>query len=204
MAKTTFHHLSVEKQQQILAVCKKEFEHHPIGEAKVSNIVKTLGIARGSFYQYFEDIEECYFTVLEAETTETHELFSDILAKESDLFLALDAYGLRLAKELFLPERYALYRNRYLFWTPVLEEKWKAFCAKEKRNSGITARNLNWNNLDVASPKELPELISYLKAIVHELIRRMFTEEMSPDDFLNTYRMQMKWLKKGVEKNKGE
>lgn len=201
MAKPTFYHLSEEKRQQIIDVCKKEFEQNPIGQAKVSSIVETLGIARGSFYQYFEDIEECYFTILKQETFETHELFSQILTRQPELFSALELYGQTLAEELFKPERYALYRNRYLFWTPVLDEKWKIFCGKTKALEGVNFPQLNTERLNLDNPAFIPELILYLKAIVHELIRRLFVEKWTADIFLKHYRLQMTWLKNGLCKN---
>lgn len=47
----------------------------------VTNIVKALGIARGSFYQYFDDLDDCYFTVLKEATGQVHHVFFDLLEK---------------------------------------------------------------------------------------------------------------------------
>ena len=100
MPKKTFLNLPQEKQQRILETCKKEFEEKPLFQASVSDIVNTLGIARGSFYQYFENLEECFFTILSSENMDVH---------------ALLRYGEVLSKELYKPSKRNLYRNRFLY-----------------------------------------------------------------------------------------
>lgn len=87
MPKTTFLNLPQEKQKKVLEICKKEFEEKPIFEASVSDIVNALGIARGSFYQYFENLEECFFTILSYENMDVHALFQESLQESGNIFL---------------------------------------------------------------------------------------------------------------------
>lgn len=75
MPKSTFHNLSKSRQEEILRVCRREFEEHTLSSSSVSDIVSDLGIARGTFYKYFKDIEDCYFYILSTETRGMHELF---------------------------------------------------------------------------------------------------------------------------------
>lgn len=58
MPKETFLNLSKEKQNKILNAAKKEFERASLEQASIKNIVEEAGIARGSFYQYFESKED--------------------------------------------------------------------------------------------------------------------------------------------------
>lgn len=58
MPKETFLNLSKEKQNKILNAAKKEFERVSLEQALIKNIVEEAGIARGSFYQYFESKED--------------------------------------------------------------------------------------------------------------------------------------------------
>ncbi|MFB0958057.1 MAG: TetR/AcrR family transcriptional regulator [Clostridiaceae bacterium] len=118
MPKDTFFNLPPKKRELVLDVIKKEFEKHPISEASVKDIVNDLGIARGSFYTYFENLEESYFYILDQETIEVHELLLDLLREHrGDLFKTFPDYGKALARELFKSEKHALYRNRFLYWT---------------------------------------------------------------------------------------
>ena len=67
MPKETFHNLPEEKKKAITNAFLREFAVHQYDEASLSAVVKSLGIAKGSVYQYFDDkldlfiylIEEC-------------------------------------------------------------------------------------------------------------------------------------------------
>lgn len=54
MPKETFLNLSEEKKKIIINAAKREFARVPFQETSIKNIVEDAGIARGSFYQYFE------------------------------------------------------------------------------------------------------------------------------------------------------
>jgi len=53
MSKSTFKNLSPEKQERFLAEALKEFANNDFNSASITQIVKNLGIAKGSIYQYF-------------------------------------------------------------------------------------------------------------------------------------------------------
>lgn len=65
MVKSTFNNLSPEKQEAFIQAALKEFAQHTYNDASVSRIVRTLAIAKGSFYQYFEDKKALYFYLKE-------------------------------------------------------------------------------------------------------------------------------------------
>jgi len=60
MPKETFNNLPIEKQKLIFNACIKEFSLFPYSQASINQIIKTAGISRGSFYQYFEDKWDAY------------------------------------------------------------------------------------------------------------------------------------------------
>lgn len=67
MPKETFHNLPEEKKEKITDAFLREFAIHPYDKASLSSVVKSLDIAKGSIYQYFDDkldlftylIQEC-------------------------------------------------------------------------------------------------------------------------------------------------
>ena len=194
MPKSTFYNLSNEKKEVILYALKKEFESHPIFEASVSGIVKRAGISRGSFYQYFEDLEDSFFTILELEIVEIHDIFINLIRKEKgNLFLALKLYGNIVADEIFKKEKYNLYRNRYLYWTCQLEVKWKAFRKKGSKNHSGHHMYLNSDN---TFPQQ--EVMNFLNAIIKKLIESLFTEEWDQKTFLKYYNQYINWIEYGL------
>ena len=50
-------------------------------KASISNIIKMAGIPRGSFYQYFERLEDLYFYLLNETTKKSKENFILLLKK---------------------------------------------------------------------------------------------------------------------------
>lgn len=60
MPKKTFYNLSREKKDRILDASSHEFSSNPYDLASINNIVKNADIAKGSFYQYFDNKEDLY------------------------------------------------------------------------------------------------------------------------------------------------
>lgn len=58
MPKDTFLNLSAEKRALIEAVALAEFVEHGYDNASINRMVAAAGIAKGSFYQYFEDKQD--------------------------------------------------------------------------------------------------------------------------------------------------
>lgn len=64
MPKQTFLRLENEKQERIIRSAIDEFQKNGYEKAKVGDISKKAGIAKGSIYQYFDDKEDLFcFTV---------------------------------------------------------------------------------------------------------------------------------------------
>jgi AcrR family transcriptional regulator len=60
MPKPTFLNLPEDKRERIVELAIEEFSDKPYAQASISNIVARAGIAKGSFYQYFEDKLDLY------------------------------------------------------------------------------------------------------------------------------------------------
>lgn len=188
MPKATYENLSEAKKAAVLSALVAEFEHHPLSEATVKSIVEALGISRGSFYQYFDSLTESYFYVLEREIVETHALFRKVYeASGQDLLKALEGYGEALAEEIFSSRHYALYRNRFLYWNARLDAEWRNYLKKRQED------------LQEVSALDQSEVLRFIRAVVHALMQRLFTESWSREEFLSHYRQQLEWIKGGIE-----
>lgn len=64
MLTRTFLNLPKEKRIRILRAAKKEFSRVPLEKAVIANIVKEAQIPRGSFYQYFENVEDLFIYLI--------------------------------------------------------------------------------------------------------------------------------------------
>ena len=65
MPKQTFFNLPEEKRETILNAAVEEFAEYGLENASTNRIVKNSGIAKGSFYQYFEDKQDVFMHMLD-------------------------------------------------------------------------------------------------------------------------------------------
>lgn len=70
MPKPTFFNLTNTKRQIIVDYAIAEFASHDYDSASISNVVKQAKIAKGSFYQYFEDKKDLYLYLVDLATQE--------------------------------------------------------------------------------------------------------------------------------------
>jgi AcrR family transcriptional regulator len=76
MPKETFFNLPDDKRERITAVAIEEFGENEYADVSISRMVAKAGIAKGSFYQYFEDKEDLYTYLLSLIYQKKQEFFS--------------------------------------------------------------------------------------------------------------------------------
>jgi AcrR family transcriptional regulator len=77
MPKQTFHNLPEEKREKIVNAAIEEFAEYGLENASTNRIVSNSGIAKGSFYQYFEDKKDIFMHLLRVIEEEKIEFFKD-------------------------------------------------------------------------------------------------------------------------------
>lgn len=90
MPTKTFLNLSAEKQHTMYAAMYAEFSTYTLAEAKISNIVTTAHISRGSFYTYFDDIDDAYQWVLNDVIADIHQTID-----KKDIISSTEAFILK-------------------------------------------------------------------------------------------------------------
>lgn len=85
MPKDTYLNLSEKKREMILNTAIDEFYEYGFEKASISKIVNKAGIAKGSFYQYFEDKEDLFSFVIENARERKLIYFSEIINSELEL-----------------------------------------------------------------------------------------------------------------------
>lgn len=174
MAKKTFYNLPKEKKENILSSLKEIFEQKEVTDVTVSEIVQNLNLARGSFYQYFEDIYDAYFEVMDKYTLKIHEAFFEIFKEnKGNLEITLKLYGDFLVNILYDSSVKNLYRYKFLNWN-------------EKTNKHYSSENMNLKS-------------NFIKAILHELIKDSFRYDYTRELFITTYNKYCIWILKGVK-----
>lgn len=65
MPKATFFNLPAEKRTAFIELAIEEFAGHDYAQASISRLVEQAGIAKGSFYQYFEDKRDLFLYLVD-------------------------------------------------------------------------------------------------------------------------------------------
>lgn len=116
MPKDTFLNLSEDKRTLICDVAIDEFAEFPFDQASINRIVAKSGIAKGSFYQYFEDKKDLFLYIVQLIAEKKINYISPIISNpdEHDFFTLLKEMfisGIQFASE---HPRYAAIANRLL------------------------------------------------------------------------------------------
>lgn len=100
MPSKTFLNLPKEKKVRFIKASLIEFSNHSLKEASINRIIKSCDIARGSFYQYFKDINDLYNYIFDISFEKLEDTLEELLNKtrniEKSLFVFYDtliAYG---------------------------------------------------------------------------------------------------------------
>ncbi len=81
--KQTFLNLPEDKQESIVREAIREFAVHGYQRASINNIVKRLGIAKGSVYQYFSNKESLFLHVFERFTAQVKFFVKDSVSHQA-------------------------------------------------------------------------------------------------------------------------
>lgn len=201
MPKQTFHNLSVEKQQILLAAAKKEFSRVPLHEAVISNIIKSSGISRGSFYQYFEDLEDLFFYILDEHVKRNSERFTIQLQKNNgdllETFISL--FGSMLV-EFKSEENRVFFNNAFLNMNHKVGD---AFTDHANMEHSIHRRTefmkrIDCSKLNISTEQELIHIMRIVKAVTFQNLIQSFALKLSTEKALEVYTLEINMLKKGL------
>lgn len=203
MPRQTFFNLPDEKKQILLKAAKKEFTRVSLAEASIANIVKEADIPRGSFYQYFDDKEDLYFYLLNDRLKERREeLITNLQKHNGDIFAAVKEMLHSLLREMDEEGIYQFYRNVFLNMDYRTE---KAFMSLINYNAldkkyALIKHLINKKNLNVDNDHELFQVVQIVSMVMTENLVQKFGKEMTDEEVIHNYNIQIKLLKRGFVK----
>lgn len=201
MPKQTFFNLPTKKQEDLIEVAKKEFSRVPLNEASISNIVKSAGIPRGSFYQYFEDKEDAFYYILELHSILQRGEFILILERNNrDIFAAFVEFFKESLQAFEKQENQAFYKNAFLNMNYEIENKIKKSFNKEKIDQQLKTflTHVDMNLINISDEKEMFRVIEIFMAITMQNLMNHFAKRYSFEEAVNNYKLDIALLRKGL------
>ncbi|KRM10795.1 TetR/AcrR family transcriptional regulator [Paucilactobacillus suebicus] len=93
MPKKTFNNLESARQAEIRDIMLPIFAEQPVSQVKVSRIVEALGMSRGIFYKYFDDLNDAYQYLIMCYAGEIHaDIMQAIADKKHDFFGGIEEF----------------------------------------------------------------------------------------------------------------
>jgi len=212
LPKETFFNLKEEKQQRILSAALHEIAANGYDKASVTRIVKEAGIATGSFYQYFEDMDDLFVYVgMEAgrlKTTYMQRAIDEVGRTDLESIVrAMYMGGLRFGLEhedYFRCAQYILQMTDSSLYRKMLAKAEKSELAVWLFRMMSRAVE-NGELYDGISPELLFRLLTNINAtIIEYLIAARPNREMNTDDLETLYELGVHVVLHGIGKSTGE
>lgn len=205
MPKKTFYNLTPEKQEVIMSAARKEFARVPLAEASIAKIIKEAEIARGSFYQYFEDKDDLFMQVAAKEGKEKFRVFIDILTQsKGDLLEAIQIFFQQYIDNLDTEENKNLQRNIFLSMNEKMRNKMVPAhqehpCRKEFK---AVIEGIDQDRLGLLNEKEFRYLGKMLNGVLFRLLTQFLNDMTSKQECLAIFEFEMDIIKRGIESRK--
>jgi len=207
MPTMTFFNLPEEKRTRLIQGAMDEFVKVPVNKASVSNIILNAGISRGSFYQYFDDINDLYFYLIGLFYQNTHKLMMKSLKEKNGHFMdAVSLFGSRYIRSIMKDKKVGFYKNLYLNMNYKIHRKMNLFMENVDTDSFKETRNelfsqIDFDSLRVKSQKEISSLLDFCMDIVNQTIIEGFYQEWTIAETQSNFRMRLDWIAYGVVLN---
>lgn len=202
MPTSTFFNLPEDKKNKILKAANKEFERVPIEQVSIKNIVESAEIARGSFYQYFEDKEDLFQYIMSAKMRNMQNKLIEMIEHENgniiNIFINMYEYLIKIVK----------IKKNNKFFKQIFENVKTSdnlmFIKKEEINKNLeqTLYNLYDRNKDILNIKNEEEFKLVIE-MLFAITRRRIVVSLKYKDLekaRETYLKEIEFLKKGIIK----
>lgn len=195
MPKQTFQNLPEDKKKKILEAAKNEFSRVSVTEASINNIVTNAGIARGSFYQYFESKEDLLLYMVSKASQKVKQLVEKKIKENGDIFETFIFFYDKIIKTCKDNKNNQFYKT--VLANLRANDNIILGKAKEEIYDSILK---NTDTSKFKNKEDLNIIIDMLNAITRWTIIQTVTSN-NPSDIRNKYIKQIEYIKRGILKN---
>lgn len=198
MPKATFLNLTVDKQEKIEMILLATFYNRHISQVKVSEIVEKMGMSRGAFYKYFNDLEDAHQYVVQKASVAVHrDILTFVYTMSDDLFAGIKTYLKKIAGVDKTAKEWQ--QIQLLTANPTI------FAKRNSHNNGQNAMVLQWqellikNDISLDTLAESQELLFLIMDLVMEVLTAFIVNDWGEKELVEVYQLRIKWLKQGIQ-----
>lgn len=196
MPRNTFFNLNANKRKEIIDAAIIEFSNLTIDKATVKGIIANANISRGSFYKYFDDIDDLfYYTIQIVEEQLYVRIIENLKKYDGDLFVSV---RLAFNNEIERVKKFkSFFTNIYLASNNPDNEINKlknTTIERGIRNISKYVNPVDFRSIDVSI------LIAMMLNRIHELSRLAIINDEDSDILVKQFVESLKILKFGASK----
>lgn len=208
MPKLTFFNLPDSKRNKLVEAVEKEFSRVPLSQASIANIVKSAGVARGSFYQYFENKEDAFYYLLEIQTDKRRKYFLSTLEENNgDIFDTIERLFQMMLEELSQEDNLKFLQNALMNVTHEIEDSFTGLFIGQKPVSGTfngaidkIGNLIDSDKLNISGSEEFFHVMQILVSVTFRNLVDKFSRNLSNEEAMENFRIEMNLLRKGLSK----
>lgn len=198
MPKETFFNLSNAKKQRIDDLLLEIFCSQHISQVKVSEIVDKMGMSRGAFYKYFQDLEDAYLYTIKSSSHIVHQdILKFISENKQHFFLGVEKY-LEWCCDL---DHESIYWQRLYLLTQRNDQQ----TTKRRELSADSPMNEKWlellriNHFSIQSSEEAVSFLYFSMTLVMNTLTDLIANNWTKEELLKDFRYKSRWIAEGIQ-----
>lgn len=199
MPNETFFNLPEEKREKILNAAKEEFTEHEFNKARVSNIIKNASIPRGSFYQYFENLEDLYFYIIDELFNGIHEAGAKYAEMTNDLF-EFSYLSFDYDYQAFVNDKRHRFMMNVLKSLSQYEQEVARHHKKRTNYINFILSKMDLSEIRFETEEELQKMYMFIQDAKSIVIRKSMIDKKTPEQAKEEFKWYLDILKHGLLK----
>ena len=198
MAKQTFLNLNEEKRKVVEESLKKEFSRVPLKDALVSNIVKCAKIPRGSFYQYFNDIEDAFYYVIGQYSKDIQKtLLENIVRNKGDIILSYRQLYIYILDMIEKEENKDYFEKIFLNMNYDIEIM---FTPNFNEGLNVMLNQIDITKLNIPSKFSLSYILDIIESVMMNNIVKSYKRNLSREKNIEIFEKELALVCAGILK----
>ena len=198
MAKQTFLNFNEEKRKVVEESLKKEFSRVPLKDALVSNIVKCAKIPRGSFYQYFNDIDDAFYYVIGQYSKDIKKtLLENIVRNKGDIILSYRQLYIYILDMIEKEENKDYFEKIFLNMNYDIEIM---FTPNFNEGLNVMLNQIDITKLNIPSKFSLSYILDIIESVMMNNIVKSYKRNLSREKNIEIFEKELALVCAGILK----
>lgn len=201
-----FFNLAEEKRNILLQAATNELNRVPINEFSINQVVKNSGIARGSFYIYFENVQDIIeYVMKEYKNILSEKMITTLRKNNGDIFETYKEIFIWIIDFIGAEDNTNMKQNIMYYLVNNLDNSNVNKCREERQDFIIELnKNIDKELLNISNDKEIYIVLDILNSISKNSIEEVVILKEDKNNIVKRYINKIELVKKGLKVRGGD